>query len=174
VGGVVRAVQERRPEPTLIESSTRAVSALAAATALVVIAIDHATKWWALGALDDRNIDLVWKLRFNLVHNPGAAFGLGSKYAPLFAIVALAIVLVLFRQSAGFDTRVAQVAIGLVLGGAIGNLLDRLFRDGDGFLGGRVVDFIDVQFWPVWNVADMAISFGAVLLALTAGREQSS
>lgn len=152
--------------------STRAISTLASVTALVVIAIDHATKWWALGALDDRNIDLVWKLRFNLVHNAGAAFGLGSKYAPVLALIALAVVLVLFRQGAGFETRLAQVAIGLVLGGAIGNLLDRLFRDGNGFLGGRVVDFIDVQFWPVWNVADMGILFGAIILALTAGREQ--
>ena len=152
---------------------TRTISALAMAIALAVVLVDHATKWWALQALDDRNIDLFWKLRFNLVHNPGGAFGLGSKYAPLFALAALVIVVVLFRSGAAFQTRAAQVAVGLVLGGAVGNLLDRLFREGHGFLGGRVVDFIDVQFWPVWNVADMGVFFGAITLALVAGREQS-
>ena len=175
MGCAVRAVQVRWSEPTLnTVRETRAVSALAMGIALAVVVVDHATKWWALQALDDRNIDLVWKLRFNLVHNPGGAFGLGSRYAPLFALGALVIVLVLFRSGAAFATRAAQIAVGLVLGGAIGNLLDRLFREGHGFLGGRVVDFIDVQFWPVWNVADMAVLFGAVTLALVAGREQAT
>ena len=54
----------------------------------------------------------------------------------------------------------SAVGIGLVIGGAIGNVLDRLFRAGDGFLGGAVVDFIDLQWWPVFNVADMAITVG--------------
>lgn len=153
---------------------TRTISVLAMLIALAVVVVDHATKWWALQALDDRNIDLVWKLRFNLVHNPGGAFGLGSRYAPLFALAALVIVVVLFRSGATFQTRAAQVAVGLVLGGAVGNLLDRLFREGNGFLGGRVVDFIDVQFWPVWNVADMGVFFGAITLALVAGREQTT
>jgi signal peptidase II len=165
-------VQERRPEPALTSPArSRAVSGVAIAIAVAVIAVDHATKWWALQALDDRNIDLVWKLRLNLVHNQGAAFGFGSRYAPVFALAALTLVLVLFRSAAGFHTKVGQVGVGLVLGGAVGNLLDRLLRDGSGFLGGRVVDFIDIQFWPVWNVADMAISGGAVLLALFAARD---
>lgn len=173
MGRALRAVQERRPEPTLKLAQTRAISARAIAIAAAVVVVDHATKWWALQALDDRNIDLFWKLRLNLVHNAGGAFGFGSKYAPLFALGALVIVLVLFRSGAAFQTRAAQVAVGLVLGGAVGNLLDRLLRDGHGFLGGRVVDFIDVQFWPVWNVADMGIFFGALTLAIVAGREQS-
>ncbi|MGE3835269.1 MAG: signal peptidase II, partial [Acidimicrobiia bacterium] len=58
---------------------------------------------------------------------------------------------------------------------AVGNLLDRLLREGHGgLLGGAVVDFVDLQWWPVFNLADVAITFGAVLLALTAGREPSS
>jgi signal peptidase II len=56
------------------------------------------------------------------------------------------------------------VAIGLVFGGALGNLIDRAFREGDGFLGGGVVDFIDLQWWPVFNIADAAIVVGALLL----------
>jgi signal peptidase II len=54
----------------------------------------------------------------------------------------------------------------MVLGGAIGNLLDRAFRPGDGFLGGGVVDFIDLQWWPVFNLADSAIVVGAITLFL--------
>jgi signal peptidase II len=170
-------VQERRPEPTLNEQepagASRAVTPLAVGIAAVIIVVDHLTKWWAINALDDRNIDLVWKLRLNLVHNQGAAFGFGSRYAPLFALAALTMVLLLFRSGSQFAGRWPQIAVGLVMGGALGNLLDRLFRDGHGFLGGRVVDFIDIQIWPVWNVADMAISAGAVLLVLTAGRDSS-
>lgn len=142
--------------------------------AVVIIVLDHATKWWAQRTLVDHDIDIVWKLRLHLVHNGGGAFGLGSRFAPLFALAALTIVLMLFSSGGGFKTLPSQIAVGFVLGGAVGNLLDRLLREGHGFLGGRVVDFIDVQVWPVWNVADMAISCGAVLLALTAGREQTS
>jgi cytochrome bd-type quinol oxidase subunit 2 len=96
-------------------------------------------------------------------------------YVPI-ALAALGIVLFLFSSGGAFVTRWSQLAVGLVLGGALGNLLDRLFREGHGFLGGRVVDFVDIQMWPVWNVADMAISVGAVLLALTAdaGRSEQS
>ena len=159
----MRAVQERRSVSTL-----RAVPPSALLVALGVIIVDHITKWWALRTLIDHNIDIVWKLRLHLVHNAGGAFGLGSRYAPLFALAALTIAIVLFSSGNAFRTLPAQLAVGLVLGGAVGNLLDRLLRDGHGFLGGRVVDFIDIQIWPVWNVADMAVSIGAVLLALTA------
>jgi signal peptidase II len=61
--------------------------------------------------------------------------------------------------------------LGLVLGGALGNLADRVFRDGSGFLGGAVIDFIDLQWWPVFNVADIAVTVGGVLLVLTSTRE---
>jgi len=159
----VRAVQERRSV-----SALRAVPPSALLVALGVVIVDHITKWWALRTLIDHNIDIVWKLRLNLVRNGGGAFGLGSRFAPLFALAALGIVLFLFRSGGTFSSRWSHVAVGLVLGGAVGNLLDRLLRDGHGFLGGRVVDFIDIQIWPVWNVVDMAVSIGAVLLALTA------
>jgi signal peptidase II len=167
-------VQERRAVAALTPITRRAVSGYAVAIAATVVVVDHLTKWWALRALDDRDIDLVWKLRFHLVRNGGGAFGLGSRFAPLFALAALTIVLVLFSSGGTFRSVLSQVAVGLVLGGALGNLLDRLLRDGHGFLGGRVVDFVDTQVWPVWNVADMAISVGAVVLALAAGREKTT
>jgi signal peptidase II len=165
-------VQERRAQPALT-TARRTIRAIAVAVAAAVVIVDQLTKWWALNALDDRDIELVGSLRFHLVFNRGAAFGLGSRYAPLFALSALAVVMILFRSGGQFGRRGAQCAVGLVLGGAIGNLLDRLFRDGEGFLGGAVVDFIDVQFWPVWNVADMALLFGVVFLAVSVGREEA-
>jgi signal peptidase II len=67
--------------------------------------------------------------------------------------------------------RLPALAGGLVAGGALGNLLDRLLRSGgDGLVGGHVVDFIDLQWWPVFNVADMGIVGGAILLALLSFR----
>ena len=169
MGGALRAVQERRPLAPV--DGRRTISVTAFGVAAAVIGLDQLTKWWAINALDDRDIDVIWKLRLHLVFNRGAAFGLGSRYAPLFALAALTAVILVFRQGGLFHQRASQVGVGLVLGGALGNLLDRVFREGTGLLGGAVVDFIDVQFWPVWNVADMALTFGAVTLAITAGRE---
>jgi len=60
-----------------------------------------------------------------------------------------------------------------VLGGAIGNLVDRAFREGSGFLGGGVIDFIDPQWWPIFNVADMAVTIGGVLLVFTASSDRA-
>ena len=58
----------------------------------------------------------------------------------------------------------ARIAVGAIIGGAIGNLGDRAFREGEGFFGGAVVDFIDLQWWPVFNVADSAIVVGGALV----------
>jgi signal peptidase II len=81
------------------------------------------------------------------------------------------VVLLVLGTTRGLDARWPRLGVGLVLGGAFGNLADRVFRDGSGFLGGAVVDFIDLQWWPVFNVADAAVCVGAVLLVLTAARE---
>jgi signal peptidase II len=139
--------------------------------AALVVAVDHLTKWLALRELTARDVHVVGSLRLHLVFNNGTAFGLGSKLSPLIALLAVGIVVGLL----GFGRRIRGVAplvaVAAIVGGAVGNLLDRLFRDGSGFLGGPVVDFIDLQWWPVFNVADMAITVGAVALALTAGRD---
>jgi signal peptidase II len=148
--------------------------ALIGAVAAVVLALDQLTKWWALQELDTRTIDLPWTLRLNLTLNRGAAFGLGSKYAPLIALAAVCVVVVVLGTTRGLDARWPRIGVGLVLGGALGNLSDRLFREGSGFLGGAVVDFIDLQWWPVFNVADAAVCVGAVLLVLTAAREPAA
>ncbi|HWH35967.1 MAG TPA: signal peptidase II [Acidimicrobiales bacterium] len=143
-----------------------------AGVAAAVVVLDQATKWWALATLEARPaIDLVWTLRLRLVFNRGTAFGLGSRFGPIIAIVAVAVVAVLARAGSTLRGRGARVSLGLVLGGAVGNLADRAFRDGPGFLGGAVVDFVDLQWWPVFNVADMAITLGALSLMVTAWRD---
>jgi signal peptidase II len=137
-------------------------------TAATVVVADQLAKWWALRALDDNTIDLFWTLRLRLVFNTGAAFSLVQGLGPVLALGAVAIVVVLLWIGRVAPNRATAIAFGLIAGGALGNLADRLFRSGEGFLGGAVVDFIDVQWWPVWNVADMAIVVGAAaLVALT-------
>ena len=141
--------------------------------AAVVLVADQLTKWWATETLDDRMIDLVGSLRLRLVMNYGSAFSIAQGRGALISLLALVIVAVLLR-SGRYATRPASAfAIGLVVGGAIGNLLDRAFREGDGFLGGGVVDFVDLQWWPVFNVADSAIVVGAMVLFLAELREEA-
>ena len=137
------------------------VPALAGAAVLL---LDQLTKWGASEALADRTIDLVWTLRLHLVFNTGAAFSQGEGWGPLFAVLILLVVALLVRQGAGTDDPMTRIAVGVVIGGAIGNLADRAFREGGGFFGGAVIDFIDLQWWPVFNVADSAIVVGGVLV----------
>jgi signal peptidase II len=131
--------------------------------AVVIVVVDQLTKAWALSALDDRNVDVFWKLRFHLTRNSGMAFSRGEGLGPVIGIVALVVVaalLVSLRRQSG---TAGTIAVGLVIGGAAGNVVDRLFRS-PGWLRGEVIDFIDVQFWPIFNVADMAITIGGLLL----------
>jgi signal peptidase II len=136
------------------------------AVAALVVAADQATKQWALSALDDGPVDLFWTLRFNLTFNSGASFSIGSGRGGLIAVVGLLALVIGFRSVLRWPGRLAPFGLGLVAGGALGNLTDRVFRDGDGFLGGRVVDFIDPQWWPVFNLADIGIFLGGGLLVL--------
>lgn len=135
--------------------------------ACVVVAIDQLAKHWALDALADGEvIDLVGSLRFKLAFNTGASFSVGSGLGPVIAVVVVLVTIALLRFVRTVPGRLNMFAVGLVVGGALGNLVDRLFRAGDGFLGGAVVDFIDVQWWPIFNVADMAVVGGALLLVI--------
>ena len=133
------------------------------AVGVVVLLLDQLTKWWALEALSSRTIDLVWTLRLHLVHNSGAAFGRGQGWGPLLAVLVLVVVAVLVRVAATTGDRTTRIVVGAVVGGAVGNLADRLFRSDDGFLGGAVVDMVDLQWWPVFNLADAVIVVGGVV-----------
>lgn len=136
-----------------------------------VLVADQLTKWWAIESLPGRTIDIVGSLRLNLAMNYGSAFSVAEGRGALISLLALAIVAVLLVSGRQATRPLAAVSIGLVVGGAIGNLVDRALRAGDGFLGGGVVDFIDVQWWPIFNLADTAIVVGAVLLFVTQLRE---
>lgn len=155
-----------------VRMSSRPRWLLVAAVAAVLLLADQLTKRWALSALADGHvIPVVWTLQLALHHNTGAAFSVGrdsdwARFLPLLVLVAVA--LVSWRSRASL-TRTGAVAVGLVVGGALGNLADRALRaEGGGFLAGGVVDFIDVQWWPVFNVADSGVVVGAVLFALLA------
>lgn len=142
-----------------------------AAAALVAIALDQLSKHWALAALDDGAIESVGSLRLKLTFNDGAAFSIGSGHTTLISLVALAVAAVLVRLGLQAERRLWAVGLGAILGGAVGNLVDRAFRAGDGFLGGRVVDFIDLQWWPVFNVADVSLWVGIGLLGIASLRQ---
>jgi signal peptidase II len=85
----------------------------------------------------------------------------------LIGLLAVVVVLMLARLGRAVVNPVGLVALGLVMGGAVGNLLDRIFRESHGFMHGAVVDFLDLQWWPVFNLADSAIVVGGFLLALS-------
>lgn len=135
--------------------------------AALVIAVDQLTKDWAQRALGDGDVvDVVWKLQFNLAYNRGMAFSRGDGLGPIVPVLAIGVVAVLLIAVGRSSSRWFVAAVGLVIGGALGNVIDRLFR-GDGWLRGAVVDFVDLQFWPIFNVADMAIVVGGAILVLT-------
>jgi signal peptidase II len=136
------------------------------AIALGVVVVDQLTKHWAVTWLgDDRTIDLFWTLRFNLAFNNGMAFGQGQGFGPLIAVVATVVIVFLLVSLRTEGNTMSNIGIGLLIGGAAGNLIDRLFR-GDAWLRGGVVDFIDFQWFPIFNVADIAVNVGAALLIL--------
>lgn len=142
--------------------------------AAVVLVVDQLSKWWALERLDDgRIIDVIWTFRFRLAFNSGTAFSQGEGLGWLIGIVALAMSVVLVIWGGRVDSVAQRVAIGGVLGGAIGNLADRAFRGDDGPLSGSVVDFFDFQWWPVFNVADIGITLGVIVLVLLLAREDA-
>jgi signal peptidase II len=143
---------------------------LLVAAAAGVAALDQLTKQLALSHLKDGDAHVAGSLRFRLEFNTGSAFSVGSGRGGLIGLLAIGMVLAMLWLARDVRGRVQALALGLVLGGAISNLADRVLRDGSGFLGGAVVDFVDLQWWPVFNLADSAIVVGAILLALTWGK----
>ena len=138
-----------------------------------IVVADQLTKYWALNRLSgDRTIDLVGSLRFNLAFNKGMAFSQATGAGPIIGALGFVIVIVMVLWLRRSATGAAAVAAGMIVGGAIGNLIDRLFR-GDAWLRGAVVDFIDLQWFPIFNIADSAISLGAMLMIVASFRKSS-
>jgi len=138
----------------------------ALAVAAVVVVVDQLTKHWAVNTLRDRDIEVVGSLRLNLAFNTGMAFSQGTGIGPVIGVVALLVIVGLLVSVGRASSPLYTPAVGLIIGGAIGNLVDRLFRAPGWFRGG-VVDFVDVQWWPIFNVADIGVTVGGVLLLVS-------
>jgi len=143
----------------------RWVAAGTAAAAVVVL--DRVTKVWAEATLPGSTIVVVegW-LAFQYAENPGAAFGIlqgAGPYLAVAAVVAVGVIAAMLRSTRSTRSTAEAVGLGLVAGGAIGNLIDRLVR-GEGVADGAVVDFIRIPLIPNFNVADAALTVGVVVL----------
>lgn len=136
--------------------------------ASVVIALDQLTKWWAVATLPGAPITLIdGILDLRYVTNSGASFSMFQGRGSLIALAVIAITVFIVALVRKVEAVPESIALGLVLGGALGNLLDRVFR-GPGWFDGPVVDFFDLSFFPAFNVADSAVTIGAGLLLLIA------
>jgi len=137
------------------------------AVAAFVYALDQVTKIVAVRELTDREpIELAGGLlTLRLIRNSGAAFSIGTGATAVFSLVAMAVVVVILRTARRLRSTPWAVALGFLLGGALGNLTDRVLR-APGVLRGHVVDFLELPNWPVFNVADMAIVSSAALIVL--------
>ncbi|OZG28320.1 signal peptidase II [Williamsia sp. 1138] len=133
--------------------------------AAVVLTADLITKILAVALIEPGDpVEIIGDtVTFRLVRNSGAAFSMATGYTWILTIVALAVVVGIIRYSKRLGSVWWALGLGLVLGGALGNLIDRIFR-APGPLRGHVVDFMSVGWWPVFNIADSAVVCGAVLL----------
>ncbi len=137
-----------------------------------VLALDLATKAYVVAELEGRRVVDLGLLRLAVSRNPGAAFSFAEGATLVFTAVAVAVVVVILRTAKRLRSVPWALSLGLLLGGASGNLVDRLFR-APGIGRGEVVDFLDFKVWPVFNVADSAIVCGGILAVLLSlrGRE---
>ena len=142
--------------------------------ALVVLALDVLTKVLVVARLEGQDVVelLGGQLLLRVSRNPGAAFSFAQGATVLFTAIAVIVIVVILRVSRRLGSSGWALSLGLLLGGATGNLVDRVFRSpGPG--RGAVVDFIDFQVWPSFNIADSAIVCGGILAVLLSfrGRE---
>jgi signal peptidase II len=143
--------------------------AVLGATAAVVLVLDQLTKLWALRSLTPGDpVDVIGSLiRLNLIRNPGAAFSIGTGATWVLTLIAFGVLVFILVTARRLGSLAWAWALGLLLGGSLGNLADRLFREpGPG--RGHVVDFIDYFGWFIGNVADIAIVGAAGVIAVLA------
>lgn len=129
---------------------------------LLILFLDRYTKFLATQKLTlNASVPIIKGiLHFTLIHNRGAAFGILKNQLPLFIFTSgLAIMLIYFslKKNTPPAPYIYRIALSFILAGALGNLIDRLFY-------GYVIDFLDLRIWPVFNLADSAITVGAILL----------
>ncbi len=139
--------------------------------ALFVLALDIVTKIIAVKELTNRAPVRVLGgfLKLTESRNPGAAFSLGTSLTVLYSAIAVTVIIVILRTSRRIRSLPWAITLGLLLGGATGNLTDRIFRSPGPFRG-WVVDWIQLPHWPVFNLADSAIVCGGILAVLLSAR----
>ena len=136
--------------------------------AVLWIALDQITKTWAQNSLSGHPHFLFAHVGFELIYNSGIAFGIASGSSGLITIFSLVVSLVLVV--ALFRTRrwASTIGVALILGGALGNVADRLFRDN----GGAVIDFLHSGIWPTFNLADAGVVIGLLVVAISSSRAE--
>jgi signal peptidase II len=140
-------------------------------TAVIVLVADIVSKQIVVAKLSNRPPVRVIShvLTLTLTRNAGAAFSIGPGATVLFSAVALIVVVVIARTARSLASRGWATSLGLLLGGALGNLADRVFRSPGPFRG-HVIDWIQLPHWPVFNLADSAIVCGGALAVLLVTR----
>ena len=130
-------------------------------TAWTIWLFDFATKQWAISALEVEPKKILGSfLQLTLVKNPGAAFGFATGLTLLYSILAVLVVATIVYFARAISSGGWQLTAGLLLGGVMGNLADRAFRE-PAFFRGHVIDWIELPNWPVFNLADSAIVIAA-------------
>ena len=151
------------------DSASRRYLVLLGAAAVVLV-VDQVTKQIALDALRDRPVDVIrGALTLRLTFNSGGAFGVLQSAPGLFLAATVIIVAVILSFTPRVKDPRLLVPMGMILGGGLGNVADRVFRP----LGGRVIDFIDLHVWPVFNLADSAIVLGLILIVVLESRAET-
>lgn len=141
------------------------------AVAAFAYALDLISKMIVVAKLEHHEpIEIIgdW-LRFEAIRNAGAAFGFGEAFTVIFTVIAAAVIVVIVRLARKLYSLPWAIALGLLLGGALGNLTDRIFRS-PGVFKGAVVDFIAPKHFAVFNLADSAIVCGGILIVLLSFR----
>ncbi|MFH8726029.1 signal peptidase II [Streptomyces termitum] len=161
---------EERTAPEEQPKGRRRIVALFVVAVLAYL-IDLGSKILVVEKLEGREpIRIIGDLlRFEAIRNPGAAFGMGEAFTVVFTVIAAAVIVVIIRLARKLYSLPWAIALGLLLGGALGNLTDRLFRS-PGVFEGAVVDFIAPAHFAVFNLADSAIVCGGILIVILSFR----
>jgi signal peptidase II len=159
---------ESSPQPAFAdrgEARPRRRVRLLAAVAAVVLAVDIVSKVYAVRTLTPgQPVSIIGDtVTWTLVRNSGAAFSMATGYTWILTLIATAVVVGIFWMGRRLVSPWWALGLGMILGGALGNLVDRFFRS-PGPLRGHVVDFLSIGWWPVFNVADASVVGGAILL----------
>ena len=140
-------------------------------TALIVVLLDLATKVWAVARLENQSdIKVLGEfLKFSFIRNPGAAFSFGTSVTWVFTLIAIAVSVAILLISRNVTNKPWAIALGGLLGGAVGNLIDRIFRSPEVFQG-HVVDFISIPNYPMFNISDSAVVLSAIAMVILSFR----